>query len=132
MGEGRVANEPGLVRRAIDRLSATDEQVEARDLQSQCHLLGATPINEARDREVVDVAGTVRSVTLRPVGGVPALEADLYDGSGAVTLVFLGRRSVAGIHPGRTMSAHGRLAKADRRSVIYNPAYQLVAAGKHA
>lgn len=137
MGEGADVNEaaghdkPGFMRRTLSRLSATDEEVQARDLQSQCHLLGATPISEAKDREVVDVAGTVRSVTLRPVAGVPALEADLYDGSGAVTLVFLGRRSVAGIHPGRTMSAHGRLAKADRRTVIYNPAYELVAAGKH-
>ena len=131
MGHTETEDGPGRFRRAINRLSATDEQVEARDLQSQCQLMGATPIGDTVDRKMATVAGTVRSVTLRPVGGVPALEADLYDGSGAVTLVFLGRRNVAGIHPGRTMSARGRLSRADRhRAVIYNPAYTLVASGK--
>ena len=33
---------------------------------------------------------TLRSVTLRPVDGVSCLEAELYDGSAAVTLIWLG------------------------------------------
>ena len=130
MGESRsTADEPGLFRRAINRLSVTDDQVEARDLQHQCSRLGATPIGETKDRELAEVAGTVRSVTLRPVGGVPAMEADLYDGSGAVRLVFLGRRNVAGVEPGRTMAAKGRISRDGTRAVIYNPAYTLVRPG---
>ena len=44
--------------------------------------------------------GTVRSVTLRPRVNVPALVVDLYDGSQALNLVWLGRRTIGGIEPG--------------------------------
>jgi hypothetical protein len=126
------AGEGGLLKRVYKRLAATDAEVEAESLQSHCSRLGATLIEDAGDREIVSVAGTVRSVTLRPVGGVPALEADVYDGSGAVTVVFLGRRQVAGIKPGVMMGVEGRLARSGTRATIYNPAYTLYAAGKHA
>lgn len=123
-------HEGGVLKRAFKRLTATDAEVEADTLQSQCVSIGATPIEEAPDRALVHIAGTVRSVTLRPVGGVPALEADLYDGSGAVTVIFLGRRHVAGIKPGATMSVRGRLSRRDSFARIYNPDYTLYAAGK--
>jgi hypothetical protein len=44
-----------------------------------------------------------------------------------VTLVFLGRRSIAGIEPGRQLTARGRIAIRDGRKVIYNPYYELEA-----
>ena len=62
---------------------------------------------------------------MRPVGGVPALEAELYDGADTVSLVFLGRRNIPGIEPGRTLVAHGRLRRYDGRALIYNPRYNL-------
>ena len=57
-------------------------------------------IADAPDRERVQLRGTLRTVTLRPRGGVPALEAELYDGSGVITVIWLGRRRIAGIAPG--------------------------------
>ena len=53
----------------------------ARDLRAQaaCDLIA-----EAPDRERVRLRGTLRTVTLRPRGGVPALEAELFDGSGSL------------------------------------------------
>jgi hypothetical protein len=42
-----------------------------------------------------------------------------------VTLVWLGRRHIAGIEPGRQITARGRLAVRDDRKVIYNPYYEL-------
>jgi hypothetical protein len=56
---------------------------------------------------------------------VPTLEAELYDGSGSVILVWLGRRQIAGIEPGRTLTARGRIAENQGRGVIYNPWYEL-------
>ena len=47
--------------------------------------------------------------------------------SDVVTLVFLGRRSIAGIEPGRQLTARGRIAIRDDRKVIYNPYYELEA-----
>ena len=52
-------------------------------------------------------------MTLRPRGGVPALEAELYDGSGVITLVWLGRRRIAGIAPGRPLEVEGRIGVQD-------------------
>ena len=74
------------------------------------------------------VLGTVRSMTLRPRAGTPALEVELYDGSGRVTLVWLGRREIAGIAPGRQLRATGRITSDGARRVIFNPRYELVLA----
>ena len=83
------------------------------------------PINRCGDRERVTVSGTLRTVTLRPRAGVPALEAELYDGSGTVSLVWLGRRRVPGIEPGRVIVADGRITYHQGGPVIYNPRYEL-------
>jgi RecG-like helicase len=80
------------------------------------------------ERTVVTVLGTVRSMTLRPRAGAPTLEVELYDGTAVVTLVWLGRREIAGISPGRRLRATGRIATNDGRRMIFNPRYELVVA----
>ncbi|WP_226899902.1 OB-fold nucleic acid binding domain-containing protein [Nonomuraea sp. CA-141351] len=64
-------------------------------------------------------------MTLRPRGGAPALEAELYDGSDVIDLVWLGRRKIAGIEPGRTVKAEGLVSVQDGRKVMFNPRYEL-------
>ncbi len=49
-------------------------------------------------------------MTLRPRAGVPALEAELFDGSAALDVVWLGRRAITGIEPGRKLIASGRIS----------------------
>jgi hypothetical protein len=71
----------------------------------------------------------LRSVTYRPKGRVPALVAELYDGSGSIDLVWLGRRDVAGIQPGRRIVASGMVCPGQRRNTIYNPRYELAPIG---
>jgi hypothetical protein len=73
----------------------------------------------------VTVTGRLRTVVYTPRTNLPTLEADLYDGSDVVTLVWLGRRQIAGIEPGRSLTASGRMAVRDDRKVIYNPYYEL-------
>lgn len=75
--------------------------------------------------EVVEVSGSVSSVTLHPSGGVESFEADVADESGIVHLVWLGRRRLTGIVPGRRISARGRVAIREDRKVIFNPEYEL-------
>lgn len=115
----------GLMRRAIDRLSTSDNELEAAELRGDAEAHACRPIVEQADRDVVTVHGTLRTVTLRPRGGVAALEAELYDGTGTVTLVWLGRRRIAGVDPGRHMTVHGRLSCIDDVRVLYNPRYEL-------
>jgi hypothetical protein len=121
----------GVLRRAIRKITASEEELDAEELREDVvDELGGTPVADCADREPVCVAGQIRAVTLRPVGGVPALEAELFDGEDTVSLVFLGRRNIPGVEPGRTVVANGRIRREDGRAVIYNPRYDLRPAGE--
>ena len=120
-----MASFPGALRRTVARLATSAEQHEAEELRRDCVDSGSTLVSDLPDREVVQVSGTLRSVTLRPRGGVPALVAELYDGSGSVSLIWLGRRQIGGIEPGRTLTAYGRATRDSSGPVIYNPRYDL-------
>lgn len=113
------------VRRALHRLAAHPGQLDAEQLRHHATTLGAEPVRACSDRDRVCVAGTLRAVTLRPVGGVPTVEAELWDGTGSISLVWLGRRRIGGIGPGRVLVARGRLGSVDGRRVMYNPVYEL-------
>ena len=113
------------LRRTISRW-ASPAEAEARDLRRTFASTDREAIDTAPDRTPVRLRGTLRTVTLRPRGGVPALEAELYDGTGTLTLVWLGRRRIAGIGPGRAIEVTGRIGSHDGARVIYNPRYELL------
>lgn len=112
------------LRRGLNRWASGHDE-EAEELQKDVAEAGCCPINEAKDRQRVDIQGSLRTVTLRPRGGVPALEAELYDGSGVITVVWLGRRRIAGIEPGRQIRVVGRIGEQDFHRVMFNPRYEL-------
>jgi len=87
---------------------------------------GTTSISDAPDRERVTLRGALRTVTLRPRAGVPALEAELNDGTGVITVVWLGRRRIAGIEPGRAIEVEGRIGAHEGARIMYNPRYELL------
>ena len=124
-----MGNHPGVLKRAVTRLATSATEHEAAELQKDCVDLGAVPVKELPDRERVRVAGTLRTVTLRPRAGVPALVAELYDGSGSISLVWLGRRQIPGIEPGRALVATGRVTRDHDQPVLFNPRYELRPAG---
>jgi hypothetical protein len=105
---------------------ANTQEIDARDLQRASRDAGVVCIADAADRVQVRLRGGLRTVTLRPRGGVPALEADLYDGSGSLTVVWLGRRRIVGIEPGRSIEVTGRIGLYDGVRIIYNPRYELL------
>ncbi|KJS53550.1 OB-fold nucleic acid binding domain-containing protein [Streptomyces rubellomurinus] len=117
---------PGRLRRMLSRLTSSTEELQAEELrQESAAEAGSRRIADCADRELVTVAGTLRTVTLRPRAGVPALEAELFDGTEALDMVWLGRRSIAGIEPGRRLVASGRISHARGRRVLFNPRYEL-------
>ena len=113
----------GLVSRTLEWLSP--EHQEASELQGDARESGCSLIKDQPDRCVARLHGELRSVTLRPVDGVSALEAELYDGSDTVTLIWLGRRVIEGIEPGRRVTVHGRVGRRGEERVLYNPRYEL-------
>jgi len=78
------------------------------------------------------VGGRVRSVRVRPWGEIPTLEAVVADDTGAVTVAFLGRRSVAGLEPNSWLTVEGMVGERNEKLVILNPAYDLRPLGPEA
>lgn len=102
------------------------EEQEAQTLGSVAVAAGADPIDQCQRGQRVRICGTVRSLALRPECVSPTLEAEIYDGSGHVTIVWTGRRIIRGIEVGRTLVAEGRLTCPDGQPIIYNPEYRLL------
>ncbi len=115
----------GRLRRSLSRW-ADNGEAHSRDLRAAYAQSGDVAIDAAPLRERVSLRGTIKTVTLRPRGGVPALEAELEDGSGVITIVWLGRRRIAGIGPGRAMRVEGRTGSVDGHVVMFNPRYELI------
>lgn len=116
---------PDRWRRALSSFVAPKAEQEKLEAQDQVEAAGATPIADCGGGKRVTVTGVLKSVSLRPRAGVPALEADLFDGTGHLRLVFLGRRTIVGIEPGRRITATGRVNCHDNEAWMYNPRYQL-------
>ncbi len=93
---------------------------------------GTTPISEAQWRARVRVAGRIHSVRV-PAGGATAnLECTLVDASGAILLVFQGRRHIPGVQQGARLVARGMVGAWQGQLAILNPAYELLAGPKEA
>ncbi len=117
-----------MLQRALRRFASSNAELESEELQRKVREEGAVPIQNCEDRQRVQLTGTVSTVTITPRGGHPALEVELRDGSGAVTLVWLGRRQIPGIDPGRTLKVWGRISCHEGKRLIYNPRYELMEA----
>lgn len=111
------------------QLGSDPEELDAQDLQQDVTRSGAVSVSHCQRGQQVVVTGRLRSVVYTPRENVATLEAELFDGSGAIRLVWLGRRRIAGVEPGRFLMAKGRLAEQDGELVLYNPWYELRPAG---
>ena len=90
---------------------------------------GTVPVAEVAWRHRSRVTGRVRSIRVQPWGGVPTLECTLVDDTGGLLVIFLGRRAIAGIVPGRHMIVEGMVGAHHGSVAMLNPDYQLLAAG---
>jgi hypothetical protein len=113
------------LRRLLRRMSESDEErlaAEVRDWAQQ--VPGTVRIGEAQVRSKAKLAGIVRRITILPVEGLEALEAVLWDGTGEVTAVWLGRRSIPGLALGSRLVVEGVLGaeRGDRR--VVNPTFE--------
>jgi hypothetical protein len=123
-----IQPESSGLRKILRRFTATDQELESEELRRDSAKPGCVCADTAERGSVVSVSGRLRMVVYTPRTNLPTLEAELDDGTDVITLVFLGRRQIAGIEPGRALTARGRVATRDGRKVIYNPHYELDAA----
>lgn len=118
-------NRQGGLMRALRRLVSSNEELESEDLRRAAERLGARQVARCRDRERVVLRGTIRSVTVGMSDQSPRLEADFDDGSGHVRLIWMGRRTIAGIEAGTVLRVEGRLSGDKFGRTMYNPYYEL-------
>jgi hypothetical protein len=114
------------LKKSLKRLTTPVEELDREQLTTFCNTLGVTPTNEITPRKQVRVGGEVRSVRIVPRAGAPALEVTVTDGRGSATAVFLGRRKIAGVAPGRMIVLEGVAGQHDNRYLIFNPLYTLL------
>ena len=70
--------------------------------------------------------GEVRSVRVVSQHDSPTLELVLADDTGALSIVFLGRRQIAGVDVGTRLEASGTVGVFRNRLAMLNPTYQLL------
>ena len=118
----------GLLNRIFGRLTESDEARLAEEIRSwACTVPGAVPLDQAPMRVPVKVAGVVRRITVFPMEGNESLEAVVSDGTGEITVVFMGRRVMPGLNLGTRVVVEGvagELRDGSRRMV--NPRFEFV------
>src|SRR5690606_15040702 len=124
-----TSTDGGAFRRMLRRLTSDVDELDADDLEAGAQKSGAQRAADCACGQAVRMVGRLRSVGVRAHDAAAALEAELFDGTADVRRVRLGRRRIPGIEPGRTMRVRGRLALRDGRKVLYNPFYEICAAG---
>lgn len=108
---------------------ASREEIAAGEERQAARELRTTAVGDLVPRKRAIVSGVLRSVVLRPAAGVQAVEAELFDGSGSLSLVWLGRRQIAGIEPGRRVLVEGMVAQVRGERRMFTPRYELLPRG---
>ncbi|WP_402464942.1 OB-fold nucleic acid binding domain-containing protein [Isoptericola aurantiacus] len=106
-------------------LASTDAVAADEERYAASTVSGCTALCDVRARSRVSASGVLRSVVLHPRQTVPTVEAELFDGSDSIDVVWLGRREIAGIEPGRRLRVEGMVTDRDGRRTMYNPRYEL-------
>lgn len=114
------------LKRFMERLRMPVEDLDRAGRAAFFEDFPCTPMNALELPQRTLVAGEVSSVRIVPRAGAPAVEVEITDGRGTVTGVFLGRRKVHGIAPGRRLTFEGLAARHDNQVLIYNPVYEFI------
>jgi RecG-like helicase len=118
----------GLLNRILGRLTESDEERMAEEIRSWTSTVpGAVPLAKAPMRVRVTIAGVVRRITVFPMEGNESLEAVVSDGTGEITVVFMGRRVMPGLNLGTRVIVEGVAGEQrDGSRRMVNPRFEFV------
>jgi hypothetical protein len=112
----------GLFRNLLERLNESDETRLAEETRAWAETIqGSVRIVDAPLRQPVRIAGVVRRMTVLPMEGKEALQALVSDGTGEVTIVFMGRRGIGGLSLGKRVVVEGVLGEHRGDVRLVNP-----------
>jgi hypothetical protein len=104
-------------------------ELDAERLVDRFAELRLQPLGELEARDRTKVCGEVKRMTIKPRSGIPSTEIVINDGTGDATVIFSGRRHVAGIEHGHCIVVEGVAFADANRLVFLNPAYSLLPIG---
>ncbi|MFH5207497.1 OB-fold nucleic acid binding domain-containing protein [Antrihabitans sp. NCIMB 15449] len=115
----------GYFRRLKHRLTEDLDQVDAEEMASSADASGACRASDCVRGDEVTMLGRLRSVEACSQSAGATMQAEFFDGTDTVTLVWIGRRRIPGIEPGKKLKVRGRVGDRGGEKVIYNPNYEL-------
>lgn len=117
------------IRSLLQKLSTSAEATDAEKLRAYCAQKGQIAIRDIAPRTEVTVVGQISSIRIVPHAGSPWLEATMSDGEESLVVMWTGRRSIAGVSPGKHLVVKGRalpVATGSLRLKMMNPSYELL------
>ncbi len=119
-----------MLKKALKKLTTPVAVLDREDLQQFCSAkAGTVPIAQLQARVEADVVGEITSLRVVPKpNGSSWLEASVTDGTGTMTVMWTGRRRIAGVKPGARLQVGGRAAPngPGNRLLMLNPRYELL------
>jgi len=122
----KASTDPSLATAAMRTGIADDESGIADYVATAAD--GTTPIGSVKWKQQVVVEGRVKVVQVGTAAG-KSLEAQVFDNTGGVRLLFFGRTAIPGIEPGALIRASGRVGEYKGHLALANPRYELVPDG---
>lgn len=118
--------------RALRQLSArlTDpvDALDAADLSGRVYGAGCVRVADVVRGDLVSLTGRIRTVQTCSGEDFLGVTAELFDGTGAVEVCWLGRGAIPGIDTGRFIRVTGRVGIRGGHKIMFNPRYELLAA----
>ena len=117
----------------LEKLTRHPEEIRAENCREWARSIPeVTPIRDLVARQPCKAAGVIGAIRIDPRPGVGAVEATITDGTGELTVRWLGRLKLAGIRLGRGLVVSGTPGRRDGDElVILNPEYELVLGPEH-
>jgi RecG-like helicase len=121
----------GFLSRIFGKLTESDEARLAEEIRGWASTVpGTAPIGQAPLRVPVKVAGVVRRITVLPMEGSESLEAVISDGTGEITVMFMGRRALPGLNLGTRVIVEGVAGRQrDGTLRMVNPTFEFSKSG---
>jgi len=115
----------GVLRRFLDKVGESDDERLAAEIQAWAESVpGTCRISDCPMRESVKIAGVVKRITVFPVQGKETLEALVSDGTGEMSIAFMGRRAIPGLGLGTRMIVEGVAGELRGVRRMVNPRFE--------
>ncbi len=112
----------GVLGRYFEKVSEDDESRHAAGIQAWSESVGGSVrIADAPRRALVKVAGVVQRMTVYPQAGKETLEVEIYDGTGELTAVLMGRRKMGGVTLAAKVVVEGVIGEQHGELRMINP-----------